>query len=238
MGLTRPQLRTMRLAQTPLTPRVSKGLTDKPAGTLRFQNNVNPSPLIRRSSIPTDPIFMFNWFKIAGLFITALMFASAPSSALAQDSDQSEARAFLVTPLSFVKQFDLDFGQIIPGDTDGTVVMDSTGAVTTTGGVIQINGTQRPARFWGFGAFEQTVLINVDANVYTLVRDGGTETMLMDQILIGSQPPIVINTNPRRFRIINPDGFFSFTIAGRLQVASDQAPGVYTGEFAVTLEYE
>ena len=33
-----------------------------------------------------------------------------------------------------------------------------------------------------------------------------------DQILIGSQPPINITTNPRRFRIANPDGFFSFTI--------------------------
>lgn len=159
--------------------------------------------------------------------------------ASAQDSaDDAEARAFLVTPLSFVKQFDLDFGQIITTGTAGTVIMDSTGTVSTTGGVTQINGTQQPARFWGYGTFNQTVLINSDSNTYILTREGGTETMLLDRLLIGSQPPIVINQNPRRFRIANPDGYFSFTIAGRLQVGANQAPGVYSGEFTIQLEYE
>ena len=82
------------------------------------------------------------------------------------------------------------------------------------------------------------MLINVNANSYTLRRDGGSETMIMDQVLIGSQPPIIINTNPRRFRIANPDGYFSFTMAGRLRVNANQQPGVYTGTFIVTLEYE
>lgn len=173
-----------------------------------------------------------------GLILTAWVLGMAPGVAHAQDTDESSAEAFLVTPLSFVKELDLDFGQIIPGNTNGTVVMDSTGAVTTTGGVTQIAGTQQPARFWGYGTFNQRVLINVDANSYTLTRQGGTETMIMDAILIGSRPPIIINTNPRRFRIANPDGYFSFTMAGRLQVAADQEPGVYNGEFTVTLEYE
>lgn len=164
--------------------------------------------------------------------------AATPQVAHAQDNDQAEASAFLVTPLSFVKQFDLDFGQIIPGNTNGTVVMDSVGNVTTTGGVIQINGSQQPARFWGYGTFNQRVLINANANTYTLTRQGGTETMLMDQLLIGSQPPIIISTNPRRFRIANPDGYFSFSIAGRLRVGANQAPGVYEGEFTIQLEYE
>ena len=116
--------------------------------------------------------------------------------------------------------------------------MDSAGNVTTSGGVTQIDGTQQPARFWGYGSFLQTVLINSDANSYILTRDGGTETMVMDALLIGSQPPIIINTNPRRFRIVNPDGYFSFTIAGRLQVGADQEPGTYRGEFTIQLEYE
>ncbi len=181
---------------------------------------------------------MQNWIAKIGLVLAALTIGMMPSVAAAQDSDQSDAQAFLVTPLSFVKQFDLDFGQIIPTNTAGTVVMDSTGTIVTTGGVIQIDGTQQPARFAGFGQFNQTVLINVDANSYTLTRDGGTETMVMDAILIGSQPPIIINTNPRRFRIANPAGFFFFNIAGRLQVGANQEPGVYTGEFTITLEYE
>jgi hypothetical protein len=174
----------------------------------------------------------------ARLCLALVLLAAWPGMASAQDSDDAEARAFLVTPLSFVKQFDLDFGQIITTGTAGTVIMDSTGTVSTTGGVTQINGTQQPARFWGYGTFNQTVLINSDSNSYILTREGGTETMLLDRLLIGSQPPIVINQNPRRFRIANPDGYFSFTIAGRLQVGANQAPGVYSGEFTIQLEYE
>jgi len=172
------------------------------------------------------------------LLILAALIAGLASPASAQDGETSDARALLITPLSFVKDTDLDFGQIIVGDTAGTVFMDSTGAVTTTGGVTHRDGTQLPARFWGYGQFNQRVLINITANSYLLTRDGGTETMLYDQVTIGSRPPILITTNPRRFRIANPDGFFSFTIAGRLQVGADQAPGVYTGEFGVNLEYE
>lgn len=176
-------------------------------------------------------------FTRAATFLAALVIMVA-APAHAQDGATGEAQAFLITPLSFVKETDLDFGSIIPGDTAGTVFMDSTGAVSTTGGVTHLDGTQQPARFWGYGQFNQRVLINIDANTYTLTRVGGTETMLYDQVTIGSRPPILITTNPRRFRIANPDGYFAFTIAGRLRVGADQAPGVYEGEFAVTLEYE
>ncbi len=182
---------------------------------------------------------MHRWIKRCSLLLAALLLSVTPGTLWAQGTtEQGEAQAFLVTPLSFVKQDDLDFGHIIAGNTAGTITMNSAGTVTTTGGVIQVDGTQQLARFWGFGTFLQTVLINADANAYILTRDGGTETMTMDQLLIGSQPPIIINTNPRRFRIVNPDGFFSFTIAGRLQVGANQPPGLYSGEFTIQLEYE
>lgn len=181
---------------------------------------------------------MYHLKKMIALMGAVLSIWLLPAGAAAQQAEPSDAQAFLVTPLSFVKQLDLDFGDIVPGDTPGVITMDSAGNVSVTGGVIHLEGTQQPARFAGFGAFRQTVLINVDANSYILTRNGGTETMVMDTLLIGSQPPIIINTNPRRFRIINPDGFFFFTIAGRLQVPANAVPGTYEGEFAVTLEYE
>ena len=181
---------------------------------------------------------MHCWNKFTLMLSALFGLLAMPTAALAQDAAQSEASAFVVTPLSFLKERDLEFGTVIPGNTDGVVVMDSAGNVSTTGGIIQIDGTQQPARFAGFGAFRQTVLINVDANSYILTRNGGSETLLMDTLLIGSRPPIIINTNPRRFRIANPDGYFFFTIAGRLQVPAGTIPGTYEGEFTVTLEYE
>ena len=181
---------------------------------------------------------MFVWVRKISVFLAAFALTIAPQMARAQETESSQAEAFLVTPLSFQKQIDLDFGQIIASNNNGTVVMDSAGTVTTTGGIVHINGTQQAARFWGYGSFNQIVSINVDANLYTLSRQSGSETIIMDQILIGSQPPINITTNPRRFRIGNPDGFFSFTIAGRLQISANQPAGVYSGEFTVILEYE
>ncbi|MDJ0978223.1 MAG: DUF4402 domain-containing protein [Erythrobacter sp.] len=180
--------------------------------------------------------YVRQWAAAIAIFTATL--ALLTPAAQAQETETADARAFLVTPLSFVKETDLDFGIIIPGNSDGTVFMDSTGAITTTNGITVQTGTQQPARFWGYGQFNQRVLININQNTYTLTRVGGTETMLYDQVTIGSQPPILITTRPTRFRIANPDGYFAFTIAGRLQVAEDQAPGVYEGEFTVTLEYE
>ena len=181
---------------------------------------------------------MLNTVHFLRALLVSLVLGLMPGTLSAQDSSSSDTEALLLTPLSFFKADDLDFGQIIPSDTAGTVVMDSTGAVTTTGGVIQINGTQQVARFWGYGSFNQGVRINVNANSHILTRDGGTETMVMDQVLIGSAPPTVITTSPRTFRIVNANGYFAFSLAGRLQVAANQAPGAYIGEFAVTLEYQ
>lgn len=203
---------------------------------IRYFNMIVNALDLRRSSRAAAPAAMVMAF-VAAVAAVAVV-AANPAPAQAQTSQTSEARAFLVTPLSFVKETDLDFGVIIPGDADGTVFMDSAGAITTTNGIIVQDGTQQPARFWGYGEFNQRVLINIGQNTYTLTRAGGTETMLYDQVTIGSSPPILITTNPRRFRIANPDGYFAFTIAGRLQVGADQAPGVYEGVFNVTLEYE
>ncbi|MEQ8771836.1 MAG: DUF4402 domain-containing protein [Erythrobacter sp.] len=170
--------------------------------------------------------------------LCAMTAAMIPAGASAQDAASTDARAFVVTPLSFVKDTDLDFGQIVAGDSAGTVTMDVEGNMTTTGGVAAAGGNPLPARFWGYGTFNQTLLINVDRNTYLLTREGGTETMRLDRVAIGSRPPIQIRTNPRRFRIANPDGFFAFTIVGRLRVGANQPSGIYRGEFVVSLEYE
>jgi len=181
--------------------------------------------------------------KAGSRLLTALViFTSAcialTSPAVAQDSETTDSRAVLVTPLSFIKDTDLDFGEIVPGNTDGFVTMDTAGVITATGGITARAGTSQPATFRGYGSFNQRVLINIDQNSYLLTRLGGTETMVLDQVSIGSNPPLPISTNPRRFRIVNPDGFFAFTIVGRLAVAANQAPGIYETEFIVTLEYE
>lgn len=176
--------------------------------------------------------------NLIALLSVLFSFWLMPSVALAQEAEASDATALVVTPLSFLKQRDLVFGTIIPSTSNGTVTMDSAGNVSTTSGIIHISGTQEPASFTGFGALNQIVRINIDADSHILTRNGGTQTILMDAILIGSRPPIVLDTRVRRFRIGSQSGIFAFNIAGRLQIPANALPGTYEGEFTVTLEYE
>jgi len=167
--------------------------------------------------------------------LASLLVAAAPARAQGE-SATARAEALAIIPLSIVKEQDLDFGLIIPGTTDGFVTLSPANAVTTTGGIIT-SGTTQNAAFYGYGTFNQRLRINLDANQYLLVRQGGTETMRMDQMTIGSQPPVVIGTAPRTFRIASANGLFRFTMGGRLQVRANQVPGTYVGQFTVSVEY-
>lgn len=173
-----------------------------------------------------------------GALLLALATASIPQTALAQSGTSAESEALIVTPLSFIKAENLDFGSIIPGTNNGWITLSPGGAVTTTGGIIVLPGSSQPAKFAGYGAVNQLVTIRLNRNNYSLTRIGGTETMRLRRITIGSAPPTTLGANIRTFRIVAPSGAFAFTVGGQLRVRPNQAPGVYQTEFDVTLEYQ
>ena len=98
-------------------------------------------------------------------------------------------------------------------------------------------GDPQAATFYGYGRYRQYLRLRISANRYFLRRQGGSETMRLDDIVIGSTPPTELTTNPRLFYIGSPDGFFGFSLGGRLRVGANQAVGVYVGEFDVLIEY-
>ncbi len=164
--------------------------------------------------------------------------ALVPQTALAQSSTSAESEAVVVTPLSFIKVEDLDFGSIIPGTNNGWITLSPDGTVATTGGIVVLSGSSQAAEFAGYGAVNQIVTIRLDRNRYNLTRIGGTETMRLRRITIGSVPPTTLGTNIRTFRIVSPSGAFAFRVGGQLRVRANQAPGVYETQFDVTLEYQ
>ncbi len=152
---------------------------------------------------------------------------------------QGQAEAVVVSPLSFFKVDDLVFGRLIPGPTAGTVVIAPNGTRTATGGVRLATGLpHQPAAFAGRGSFNQLVRISVNATTRTLTRVGGTQTMLMDTFVIGSSPTATLTTAPLAFRIATPTGMFQFPVGARLRVGANQVPGIYTGTFTITLDYQ
>jgi hypothetical protein len=149
-----------------------------------------------------------------------------------------KADATIVTPLSLIKDDDLEFGSLLASGTLGTVVVPPSGARTSSGGVILAPGASFPSRFAGYGKVGQSVQISLGANSITLNRVGGGGTMTVDTFTIGSTPTAVLSTNPQVFTISASNGIFNFPVGATLRVKANQATGSYTGTFNLTLVYQ
>jgi hypothetical protein len=171
-----------------------------------------------------------------GLAIFALLIAPTTAlPALAQGSAQGEAEAIVLRPLSFFKVSDLDFGDIIPSATAGTVTIEPDGTRTRTGGVALAGGGGEPARFAGLGSFNRQVNISLGSNSIWITGPG--VRMRVRDFEIGSTPTAMLSTAPTRFRITSTLGNYNFPVGGTLEVGANQAPGDYSGTFTITLNY-
>jgi hypothetical protein len=149
----------------------------------------------------------------------------------------------ILTPLSIVKGADLDFGGIVRPSSAGTVILAPTPVptCTTTGGLIR-TGPCQPAAFYGYGSPNQVIRINQPN--WPLVVSNGAQTMTITGRVLNGDPNLVhVSGNPNgngsvRYRIVSANGLFSFRIGGTLNVAANQAYGVYTGTFSVTVDYQ
>lgn len=148
---------------------------------------------------------------------------------------QADAQAILLRSLSFFKVDDLDFGDIIPSATAGQVRIEPNGNRTRTGGVTLAGSSSQPASFAGKGTYNQNVLISMSPASITVTGPGAP--MTVTQFEIGSTPTAILTATPTMFRIASTAGTFQFPVGARLNVNANQAPGVYSGTFTVTLNY-
>jgi Domain of unknown function (DUF4402) len=177
-------------------------------------------------------------YKLFGIIMAAPLLTLVSAPAAYGRTTAGSAKVVVVSRLSFLNVDDLEFGSILPSATAGTVTVSPTGARTKTGGVTLVGGLVQPARFAGRGTLNQTVLVSLNSSPSTLTRIGGTETMRLDTIVIGSTPTAVLTVRPQSFRITSPTGIFNFPIGGTLSVNANQVPGDYAGTFALTLNYQ
>lgn len=157
----------------------------------------------------------------------ALAAACTAAPAVAQNATGTVS-ATTLRPLSLVKLADLEFGSLIPSGTAGRAIVNAnTGVRTVSGGVTGVTGpTPQAARFVASGAFGVVALITLPSN-FTLTRSGGTETMSVTNI----------TTNGGLGRPLLGSGTIEIRIGARLNVRANQAPGTYTGSFALTVVY-
>lgn len=163
------------------------------------------------------------------------MGVSAPALAQATATAQSETKAIVLRPLSFFKVNDLNFGDIIPSGSQGTVRLYPDGTRTANNGIILVNNNHEPARFAGLGTYNQQVAISLTSNTVWITGPGAP--MRVNNFEIGSTPTAMLSTAPLRFRIGSTLGNFNFPLGARLRVNANQAPGDYSGTFTIILNY-
>ena len=173
----------------------------------------------------------------------ACVVATPPVSAKEVATGSGTSSAVVVAPLSLIKVQDLSFGKIVPRPTAGTVTVNpDTGACVVTGAILQV-GTCRFAQFTGMGRRNLTIRFALPTTI-TLTTPGGA-TMTADTVTLGSSPDLTfiggngngLGNGNRRWAINPASGIFSFRIGAKLNVGANQAPGLYTGTFAVTVQY-
>lgn len=157
--------------------------------------------------------------------VAALLLASGNGV----QASQGTATATIGNPVGLSILSDLAFGTIVPG-TGGTVIINpDSGARTPAGGVILVNSVYHPALFSVIGNAKSNYHVRSIPNSINITKTGSTETMKVtfsfSSNLDGSQHDKLDNS-----------GNGSFKVGGTLTVAANQAPGLYTGTFPVTIQ--
>lgn len=179
-----------------------------------------------------------------GFFASPALAKNPPVSATAS------ARATIVAPLTVVWVQDMSFGRIVPRPQAGTVTVDQiTGACIVTGPILEVGRCQF-AQFAGMGSKNMNARITL-TNVVNLTGPG--QAMVLDNIILGTNSTISLagNTsangrgvgltkggNAARYQITTSSGIYVLNIGGRLNVNANQAPGFYTGQITISVQYQ
>jgi hypothetical protein len=137
------------------------------------------------------------------------------------------------TSITVVKNSDLSFGDFIAGTTNSDFRIHAvTGNLTRlSGDATSIGGAQTRASFTATGRPNTAANIRRSQSFINIVRDGGTETMRVNQLFLG-------NSAGLRDQNLDASGQATYFVGGRLRIGPNQAPGSYSGSFDVTIEYQ
>jgi len=167
---------------------------------------------------------------------TIVMMVGLSANVMAQVTSATEntvAQAEVLGAISITEVAYLEFGGFTPGTNGGTVVMPASGSRSATGDVTLVTGTVSPhaASYTTAGTGLATYSVSIETG-FSLTNTTGSEaeTMTVGTMTIAS------GTTSRSFATNGTD---AFTVGGTLTVgtAASQTPGVYTGDFDVTVAY-
>jgi hypothetical protein len=167
--------------------------------------------------------------SIAKAGTTALLaFVATPALAVSP-ATQATATAKIFKPLTISRVQDLDFGTIVltgTGFTNEVLSISQAGALTcgsNPGVLLTCTGTPQPAKYLLVGTNNASVTISSPAFNLT-----GPSTLAFTP-----NAPATVNLGAN-----GSTSGFTFAIGGSITLASTTPPGVYSGTFAVTADYQ
>lgn len=156
------------------------------------------------------------------LGLASLMVLSGSAAMAATSSADASAR--IVTAISISKIADMDFADIAAGSTDGTVILSTSGGLSSTGGVhLMASGAASAAQFTVSGDPGAGYDITLPSSV-TLTS--GVNTMTVDTFV----------SDPAGSGTLT-GGEEQVSVGATLHVGTWQASGLYQGSFDVTVAY-
>ena len=167
----------------------------------------------------------------ATLVVFATVFSTGAARAQATASATANATANIIGGLSITLVRDLDFGRMIPSTTQtGTVTVipisgNQVGGLAVSAGIAHIGGNHHAA-FEVMGTAGQFVLNIIPTGSITIT--GGGSSMIVDNF---------VRSGAGRF-LIPAGGAFGYAVGATLHVGISQPPGVYTGTFDVSVQYD
>jgi len=168
--------------------------------------------------------------KLGIIFASLLLMVAVSTTVNAQTSSataSADASARIVAPLEITKVADLKFGNIAAGPSAGTVVMSAADVRTGTGGVtlIAAGNVSNAAAFDITGYPDASFTISLPASITTLAS--GANEMEVDNFVSS----LGASSN------LDGSGEAELKVGATLNVDANQAVGLYTGSFDVTIAY-
>ena len=136
-------------------------------------------------------------------------------------------KATTLSPLAIASTQDLDFGTILPGAAAGTVTINpNSGNRSVSGGATAAGGTPQRGEFVAVGNPNAQAVSVLDPGLTLTNGSGGTMTA---SLTLGGGGPGTFN--------FPGTGIRNFRVGGTLAVSANQADGVYTGLYNLTVNY-
>lgn len=167
------------------------------------------------------------------------MLTCAIAAPVRAETKAVDAQVAIVTRGEFFKVEDLHFGVVIPSALPGVITVAPSDARTATGGVTLVGNLHHAAEFAGRKPAGSNAPVQISVGSTTVQLTGPGAPMLVTLFRGNTNPGQVLTLLPRNFQVQGQsNGAFELKVGATLAVNGNQAPGIYTGNWTITLDFQ